>query len=58
MQTTSISEIDIGEEIIKELVPEINLKSVTAIGSGNKSNFWLQLKSDILQIPYRNLLDF
>ena len=42
MQTTSISEIDIGEEIIKELVPEINLKSVTAIGSGNKSNFWLQ----------------
>ena len=43
------------KEIIKELVPEINLKSVTAIGSGNKSNFWLQLKSDILQIPYRNL---
>ena len=43
------------KEIIKELVPEIDLKSVTAIGSGNKSNFWLQLKSDILQIPYRNL---
>lgn len=43
------------KEIIKELVPEINLKSVTAIGSGNKSNFWLQLKSDILQVPYRNL---
>ena len=43
------------KEIIKELVSEINLKSVTAIGSGNKSNFWLQLKSDILQIPYRNL---
>ena len=41
--------------IIKEIVPDINLKSVTAIGSGNKSNFWLQLKSDILQIPYRNL---
>jgi xylulokinase len=43
------------KEIIKELVPEINLKSVTAIGSGNKSKFWVQLKSDILQVPYRNL---
>ena len=46
----------ISKEIIKKLVPDINLNVVTTIGSGSKSKFWLQLKSDILQIPYQNLL--
>lgn len=43
------------KEIIKDLLPDIEFKTVTAIGSGNKSNFWLQIKSDVLQLPYRNL---
>ena len=42
-------------EIIQELVPELDLESVTAIGSGAKSRFWMQIKADILQIPYQNL---
>ena len=43
------------KEIIRELVPELDLKSITAIGSGARSKFWMQMKSDILQIPYQNL---
>lgn len=42
-------------EIIQELVPELDLESITAIGSGAKSRFWMQIKADILQIPYQNL---
>ena len=44
------------KEIILELVPDLDLKTITAIGSGAKSRFWLQLKSDILQVPYRSLV--
>ncbi len=44
------------KEIILELLPDLNFKNITAIGSGAKSMFWMQLKSDILQIPYRNLI--
>ncbi len=42
-------------EIIKDLVPELDLKVVTAIGSGAHSKLWMQIKADILQIPYQNL---
>jgi len=44
------------KEIILELVPDLDFKTITAIGSGAKSNFWMQLKSDILQVPYRSLV--
>ena len=44
------------KEIIRELVPDLDFKTITAIGSGAKSRFWMQLKSDILQVPYRSLV--
>ncbi len=43
------------KEIISELVPGINFQTVTAIGSGAKSEFWMQIKSDVLQIKYMSL---
>jgi xylulokinase len=45
----------ITKEIIETLVPELDLQAVTAIGSGAQSRFWMQLKADVLQVPYRNL---
>jgi xylulokinase len=45
----------ITREIIQELIPGLNLQEVTAIGSGANSTLWMQIKSDILQIPYQNL---
>ncbi len=44
------------KELINEIVPDLDFKSITAIGSGAKSRFWMQLKSNILQVPYRNLI--
>ena len=41
--------------IIKELVPEIIFDIVTAIGSGARSKLWMEIKSNILQIPYQTL---
>jgi len=41
--------------IIKELVPEIIFDKVTAIGSGARSKLWMEIKSNILQIPYQTL---
>lgn len=43
------------KEIIKDLLPGQNFQNVTAIGSGNKSRFWMQIKSDILQQTYQTL---
>ncbi|HEX7560555.1 MAG TPA: FGGY-family carbohydrate kinase, partial [Candidatus Humimicrobiaceae bacterium] len=43
------------KEIIKELVPDLGLDVITAIGSAAKSKVWMQMKSDILQVPYQNL---
>ncbi len=43
------------KEIIKELVPDLGLDVITAIGSAAKSKVWMQMKSDILQIPYQSL---
>jgi len=45
----------ITKEIIKGLIPELDLEAVTAIGSGANSEFWMQIKADILQVPYHNL---
>ena len=41
--------------IIQELVPELDLQAVTTFGSGAHSRFWMQLKADVLQLPYQSL---
>jgi xylulokinase len=43
-------------EIIRDLLPETELGSVTAIGSGARSELWMQIKADVLQSSYRSLL--
>ena len=43
------------KSIIKELIPNLSFRNVTAIGSGNRSRLWMQIKADILQQPYQNL---
>ena len=42
-------------EIALELVPEINTREITAIGSGVKSDLWMQIKADVLQQKYQSL---
>jgi xylulokinase len=42
-------------EIIRELLPRTPLGEVTAIGSGAKSELWMQIKADVLQAPYQSL---
>jgi xylulokinase len=42
--------------IIQSLVPGIDFPSVTAIGSGAESLFWMQIKADVLQLRYVNLV--
>jgi xylulokinase len=45
----------LSREIIRELVPRTVLQSVTAIGSGAKSQLWMQIKADVLQASYQSL---
>ena len=42
--------------IIEDLVPETIFDRVTAIGSGARSRLWMEIKSNILQVPYQNLI--
>jgi len=42
-------------QIIRELLPETELGSVTAIGSGARSELWMQIKADVLQSSYQSL---
>jgi xylulokinase len=42
-------------EIILELLPGLELGTVTAIGSGAQSRLWLQIKADVLQVPFQTL---
>ncbi len=42
-------------DIIREITGDIDIEVVTAIGSGARSTFWMQIKADVLQIPYQNL---
>ena len=44
------------KQIIQSLVPGIDFPSVTAIGSGAESLFWMQIKADVLQSRYVNLV--
>ena len=44
-------------EIVRKLLPGTPLSGVvTAIGSGAKSELWMQIKSDVLQSPYQSLV--
>ena len=43
------------KNIIRELAPELHPGTVTAIGSGAQSELWMQIKADVLQVPYQNL---
>jgi xylulokinase len=45
----------ITRDIITELAGDLDTEVVTAIGSGARSTFWMQIKADVLQIPYQNL---
>jgi xylulokinase len=45
----------LAREIIRGLVPGTTLGEVTAIGSGAKSELWMQIKADVLQAAYRSL---
>jgi xylulokinase len=44
------------KKILKEMVKELKLEVITSIGSGSNSELWMQIKADVLQIPYQNLL--
>ena len=41
--------------IIKELVPNLNLTEARVIGGGAQSAFWNQIKADVLGVPYLRL---
>jgi xylulokinase len=43
------------KEIMLNLVPETDVSSVTAIGSGANSDFWMQIKADVMQQRYQSL---
>lgn len=44
------------KEIMLGLVPETDVRSVTAIGSGANSRFWMQIKADVMTQRYQSLL--
>lgn len=41
--------------IIKDLVPNLNLTEARVIGGGAQSAFWNQIKADVLGVPYLRL---
>jgi xylulokinase len=41
--------------ILKDLYPEVKFTQVRAVGGGARSDFWNQLKADVLGIPYARL---
>jgi xylulokinase len=43
----------LGIDILKKLVPDLELEEINAIGSGANSSIWLQIKADVLQIPFQ-----
>jgi xylulokinase len=45
----------LSREIIRGLLPGMKLGAVTAIGSGAKSELWMQIKADVLQAQYQSL---
>lgn len=45
----------LGTTILQNIEPNLKFKEVTAIGSGAKSNVWMQIKADVLQLPFKAL---
>ena len=45
----------LGIKILKSIGPDLKLKEVIAVGSGAKSNVWMQIKANVLQIPFKTL---
>ena len=41
--------------ILKQLIPNLNLTEARVIGGGAQSTFWNQIKSDVLGVPYLRL---
>jgi xylulokinase len=41
--------------IEKSLIPHLKMQEARVIGGGSKSDFWNQLKADVLGIPYVRL---
>lgn len=41
--------------ILKDLIPELNLTEARVIGGGAQSGFWNQIKADVLDVPYLRL---
>jgi xylulokinase len=41
--------------ILKELIPDLNLTEARVIGGGAQSGFWNQIKADVLGVPYLRL---
>jgi xylulokinase len=42
-------------KILKDLIPNLNLTQARVIGGGARSDFWNQVKADVLGIPYLRL---
>ncbi len=42
-------------DIEKSLLPDLEFKEARVIGGGSKSDFWNQIKADVLDIPYVQL---
>jgi xylulokinase len=45
----------IAKGIIRDLLPDLAMGRVTAIGSGARSGLWMRIKADALQLPYDSL---
>ena len=43
----------LGVDILKKLVNDLKINEINAIGSGANSKIWLQIKADVLQIPFK-----
>jgi len=42
-------------EILRELLPNLQLLEARCVGGGARSDFWNQIKADVLNIPYQRL---
>jgi xylulokinase len=42
-------------EILRDLLPELNLIEARAVGGGARSHVWNQIKADVLGVPFQRL---
>jgi len=45
----------LGIGILRSQVPDMKFSDITAVGSGANSKIWLQIKADVLGIPFKTL---